>query len=264
MSVGGAGEASGGSYSKDHLMIFGIVGGLLGIYATHFLSDFHPELAFIGSIGSICAIIWGVDAVRRVCSYGLGTGVPSIGMLALGMGVVAALFGLSIAGFAGPIVAFIIACIMGVVIGQLANKYIGMNIPVMERVMVEIAGAGALTIMGFSSTIAGTFMFEEIMFATVTTGFIAVVYIAGGLAILHPFNASLGPDEQQDRTIMLGVLDGSIAMAVVGIAAMSIVTTVIGVALMCITYIKHYKFVKRDAYKILGTGLLPNKEELEG
>ena len=55
-----------------------------------------PLFSFFGALGAICATIWGADAVRRVASYGLGTGVPSIGLLALGMGIVAALFGLSV------------------------------------------------------------------------------------------------------------------------------------------------------------------------
>ena len=119
----------------------------MGIYLGALIS---PLFSFFGGIGAICAAIWGADAVRRVASYGLGTGVPSIGLLALGVGVVAALFGLSVGGILGPIVAFIVACIIGAVIGVLANRVIGMAIPVMEQTMTEIAGSGALLIIGLS------------------------------------------------------------------------------------------------------------------
>src|SRR5690606_34963495 len=118
-------EAKGG-YPAQTIMALGIVGGLVGIYLGHIAPSAY---SFFGGIGAICATVWGADAVRRVASYGLGTGVPSIGMLALGMGIVAALFGLSIGGIAGPIVAFIVAAIIGAVIGALANKVIGMGIP---------------------------------------------------------------------------------------------------------------------------------------
>jgi tetrahydromethanopterin S-methyltransferase subunit C len=41
-------------------------------------------------------VVWGAEAVRRVAKYGLGTGVPSIGQIAMGMGIIAAMFGLAI------------------------------------------------------------------------------------------------------------------------------------------------------------------------
>ena len=75
-----------------------------------------------------------------------------------------------------------------------------MAIPVMEQTMTEIAGAGALLIIGLSVAIAGSFEFMPVVENVVTTGFMAMIYIAGGMAMLHPFNANLGPDESQDRT----------------------------------------------------------------
>src|SRR5512143_2161566 len=102
MSAGGSGESK-TKYPPQTVMGLGVVGGLIGVYAGGLLAPSIPALSFIGGLGAICAAIWGADAVRRVASYGLGTGVPSIGLLALGMGIVAALFGLSIGGIAGPI-----------------------------------------------------------------------------------------------------------------------------------------------------------------
>ncbi len=98
MSGGGSGAAK-LKYPPQTTIGLGIVGGLVGIYLGALIS---PLFSFFGGIGAICAAIWGADAVRRVASYGLGTGVPSIGLLALGMGVVAALFGLSIGGYLRP------------------------------------------------------------------------------------------------------------------------------------------------------------------
>ena len=267
MSVGGAGGEAKGGYPAQTIMALGIVGGLVGIYLGNFAP---PAYSFFGGIGAICATVWGADAVRRVASYGLGTGVPSIGMLALGMGVVAALFGLSIGGIAGPIVAFIVAAIIGAVIGALANKVIGMGIPIMEQAMVEIAGAGTLVILGLSVVIAGTFEYAAVIESVIANGYIALIFIIGGMGILHPFNASLGPDEKQDRTLMLAVEKGAIALVITGLASslheglMSAgVNILIGIIIWYVAFSKHYALIKRDAHAVVGTGMLPSAEELQ-
>lgn len=267
MSAGGAGDSKGG-YSPQKIMAIGIIGGFLGIYLGHFAP---PAYSFFGGLGAICATVWGADAVRRVASYGLGTGIPSIGMLALGMGIIAALFGLSIGGaLIGPIIAFIVAAIIGGVIGALANRVIGMGIPIMEQAMVEIAGAGTLVILGLSVVIAGSLDFASVVQNVVATGYIALIFIIGGMGILHPFNASLGPDEHQDRTLMLAVEKGAIALIITGFASslheglMSAgLNMLVGIIIWYYAFTKHYELIKRDAYAVVGTGLLPSSEELQ-
>jgi len=83
--------------SPNLLLAFGIIGGLLGIYLTYLLPLVGDKLGgnlaislktiapVTGALGAICAVMWGADAVRRVAKYGLGTGVPSIGQIAMGM-----------------------------------------------------------------------------------------------------------------------------------------------------------------------------------
>ncbi len=266
MSAGGAGEAKGG-YSPQTIMALGIIGGLAGIYLGNYMP---PAYSFFGGIGAICATVWGADAVRRVASYGLGTGVPSIGMLSLGMGIIAALFGLSVGGVAGPIVAFVVAAIIGGVIGALSNRVIGMGIPIMEQAMVEISCAGTLVILGLSVVIAGTFDYAAVIQNVIATGYIALIFIIGGMGILHPFNASLGPDEKQDRTLMLAVEKGAIALIITGFASSlheglmaAGLNMLIGIVIWYFAFSKHYALIKRDAYAVVGTGLLPSAEELQ-
>jgi len=210
-----------------------------------------------------------------VASYGLGTGVPSIGMLALGMGVVAAMFGLAVGeGFglaiAGPVIALVVASIIGLLMGIFANKVLKMNIPVMEQSMTEIAASGTILIIGLFVAMTGTFVFDVVLEEVITTGYIAVIFIAGGMALLHPFNANLGPDEKQDRTLYNALEKGAIAMIIAGIVALSVqnasvgmVTVLIGIFLWYYGFTGFYARVKRDAFKVVGTGLLPSEEELE-
>jgi tetrahydromethanopterin S-methyltransferase, subunit C (EC 2.1.1.86) len=269
MSAGGSGAAA-EAIPQNKIIAFGVAGGLIGIYAAYFLVDMVGQyMSFIGALGAICGMVWGAAAVRRVASYGLGTGVPSIGMLALGMGVVAATFGLAVGGVAGPVIALVTAAIIGLMIGVLANKVLSMGIPIMEVSMTEIATAGTITIVGLSVAMTGTFDFDVVLPQVITTGYIAVIFIAGGLAILHPFNANLGPDEKQDRTLMCALEKGAIAMIVAGIVATvnagasGALTILIGLALWYIGFSGYYDRVKRDAYVVVGTGMLPTKEELE-
>jgi tetrahydromethanopterin S-methyltransferase subunit C len=110
----------------NQLLLFGIIGGLIGIYVS-------PYFPTAGALGAMCAVIWGAEAVRRVAKYGLGTGVPSIGQIAMGMGIIAAMFGLAMVKstpLAGPVLALITASIIGFIIGWFAQNVIKMKIPV--------------------------------------------------------------------------------------------------------------------------------------
>ncbi|NOR60777.1 MAG: tetrahydromethanopterin S-methyltransferase subunit C [Methanosarcinales archaeon] len=279
MSAVEGGPASGG-LPPNTIIAIGVIGGLAGIYLTMLNQTFDTKIfSVMGGIGSIFAVIWGADAVRRVCSYGLGTGVPSIGMVALGMGVVAAIFGLiipetgilPIPAILGPVISFIVAALIGLIIGLLSNKVLNMNIPIMEKSMIEIAGAGSLVMMGLSASIAGSFAFNDaILPGVVSTGYIAIVFIGGAMTILHPFNANLGPDETQYRTLYVAIEKAALIMVIAGFASLTVidavsaaVTMLVGLLIFLVYFNKFMKSVHREAYKVVGTGLLPSAEELE-
>ena len=139
----------------------GVVGGLIGIYATPLNPVLGPLLA---ALGAVCAIVWGADAIRRVASYGLGTGVPSIGYMSLAIGIIGVLAGLAGAVMIGPtytlispLLGFAIAMILGGVVALIGKKIVGMKIPILVQCTVELAGASALSVLGFSAAIAGSY-----------------------------------------------------------------------------------------------------------
>ena len=73
MSAGGSGAPAEGAVDANVILAIGIIGGLLGIY----LSGINPVIGpVLSCLGAVCAILWGVIAIRSVASYGLGTGVP--------------------------------------------------------------------------------------------------------------------------------------------------------------------------------------------
>jgi len=271
MSLGGGAGGAPTAIDPKKLRLYGLVGSIVGIYLGAILNSALDTnlFSFIGAVAAIFAVLLGANSVRRICAYGIGTGVPSIGMLALGMGVIAMMFGLSIAealgfGMLGPVIILVYAGVFGYIIGVIANKVIKFNIPVMEEGNADLSMAGALALLGWSFAISGTLGYADILNDVLKTGYIAIIFIAGGLAILHPFNANLGPDEKQDRTLVNAVMCSGIAMITTGIAALltqglapGLLQLVIGFAIWYYFFRMYYRLVKRDAAAVVGTGLLP-------
>ncbi|MDM7934356.1 MAG: tetrahydromethanopterin S-methyltransferase subunit C, partial [Methanothrix sp.] len=161
MTVGGGGAGAPSAIDPKKLRVYGLVGSIVGIYLGAMLnSALNTEaFSFIGALAALFAVVMGANAVRRVCAYGIGTGVPSIGMLALGMGIVAVMFGLSVAealgfGLLGPIITLIYAMVFGYIIGVIANKVIKFNIPIMEEGNADLSAAEALALLGWSLAIS--------------------------------------------------------------------------------------------------------------
>jgi tetrahydromethanopterin S-methyltransferase subunit C len=146
--------------------------------------------------------------------------------MSLSVGVVSALAGLSLAtilkmSILGPIAGFVIAVIIGAVIAIVATKIVGMKIPIMLQCTIEIAGAATLSILGFAVAIAGSYDMTAIFENVVATGFIAVLFIMCTMAIQHPFNACLGPNEDQLRTLKCAASTAFLSMTIVGLLSVT-------------------------------------------
>ena len=271
MSAGGSADgAAAGAVSSTMLLAVGIVGGLLCIYLSGFLGDvIGPVLA---GIGAVLAIVWGADAIRRVASYGLGTGVPSIGYMSLSVGVISALAGLALAAslkmaILGPIAGFVIAVIIGAIIAIVATKIVGMKIPIMLQCTIEIAGAATLSILGFAVAIAGSYDMAAIFENVVATGFIAVLFIMCTMAIQHPFNACLGPNEDQLRTLKCACSTAFLSMTIVGLLSATtgglgwFVVLVIGLIGWIVSFRAFVLASINDAASTKWAGLWPKVEQ---
>ena len=271
MSAGGSADgAAAGAVSSTMLLAVGIVGGLLCIYLSGFLSDVLGPV--VAAIGAVLAIVWGADAIRRVASYGLGTGVPSIGYMSLSVGVISALAGLALAAslkmpIAGPIAGFIIAVIIGAIIAIVATKIVGMKIPIMLQCTIEIAGAATLSILGFAVAIAGSYDMTAILESVVATGFIAVLFIMCTMAIQHPFNACLGPNEDQVRTLKCAASTAFLSMTIVGLLSATtgglgwFVVLVIGLIGWIVSFRAFVLASINDAASTKWSGLWPKVEQ---
>lgn len=117
----------------------------------------------------------------------------------------------------GPVFGLIFSMIIGAVVALIATKIIGMKIPIMVRCTVEIAGAGALSVLCLSAAVTGAFDANSICEYVVAPGFIAVFFIMCTMAIQHPFNACLGPNEDQVRTLKCAVSTGFLSVIITGL-----------------------------------------------
>jgi tetrahydromethanopterin S-methyltransferase subunit C len=260
-----------GGTPHDTIMWAGLIAALVCLYLGAGLNLVFNAytFSFFGGLAAVAAIVWGSDAIKGLCSYGIGTGVPSVGMISLGSGVIAMLIATRFSWYYAPIVALIVAVIIGAIIGYMANDVIMMKIPVMRRSMTEVAVIGALMLMGLAQMTTSSYSLVGL--ATVKAGLfglapaslggsfigasiIAVAFILGAIAVQHPFNACLGPSWKQDRMLMLAAECGFLSMipvAFMSIAFLStpavIISIIVSVAGWFYTYGQYLCLSKRDA-----------------
>jgi tetrahydromethanopterin S-methyltransferase subunit C len=267
MSVAGGGGGGEPAVNPQMILALGVVGGFIGIYATPINPMLGPLLA---SLGAVCAIIWGADAIARVASYGLGTGVPSIGYMSLAIGIVGAIAGLAggvmIGTLYGPIIGVVLAVILGGIVALVGKRVIGMKIPILERCTMELSGAAALSVLGFSAAIAGSYAMPAIAKSVVATGFIGLLFILNTMAIQHPFNACLGPQENRVRTLKLAGATGFMSMAIVGLLGIGTtkawwLIAIIGAIAWFISIRMFIQASAEEAASVKWSGWWPKEEE---
>jgi tetrahydromethanopterin S-methyltransferase subunit C len=254
--------------SHTKTLALGVVGGLIGIYATPYNPILGPLLA---SLGAVCAIVWGADAIRSLASYGLGTGVPSIGYMSLAIGIIGVVAGLAggiIIGIPilGPILGFVLAMVLGGVVAVLGKKVIGMKIPILINGTIQLAGASALSVLGFSAAIAGNYTMAAIVASVISTGFIGLLFILNTMAIQHPFNACLGPNEDQRRTLKLAATTAFMSMAIIGLLGIGFskawwVISIIGAIGWFISMRAFLQASLDSAASVKWSGMWPKEEE---
>ena len=253
----------------------------LGIFALTIcvLIAIFPGLpAFIKGIGIMIVFAWGADSVRKTARYGLGTGVPSIGVLAMGFGIIGGITGIAVASMSfgtlvvggveiafGVLAGVALLALLGFVSGNLANgdKFINMKIPGLERGMTELGIAGTLAVLIEVSIVAGTYDPAKVLPNVINNGLIAAIFIISAFGMLQPYNTCLGADERRARTLLMSIEIGGIASIILGIATTLTLSAVQGVPLIVlgavvwvVFYRAYMKACMDEAYAVKGTGLI--------
>jgi tetrahydromethanopterin S-methyltransferase subunit C len=271
-----------GGVPHTTIMVAGLIASVVCIYLTYANVLAETQLfSFFGGLATVAALVWGSHTIKHLCSYGIGTGVPSAGMIAFGSGVIAMLFATKY-GVAAPVVAVVLAAVIGLILGYLANNVLNMRIPVMIQSLVEMAVIGALVLMGYAAMMTGSFEL-----ASLTTGnveilglslpsyqasflggaLIATAFMLGAIAIQHPFNACLGPNWTQDRMLMLAAECGFLSMITAAVMSMpliemsaALVSLFVAIIGWYYTYTKYIELSRRDAAAWLESKPIPDVE----
>ncbi|HDS45045.1 MAG TPA: tetrahydromethanopterin S-methyltransferase subunit C [Methanomicrobia archaeon] len=233
--------------------------------------------AVIKGIGLLLAILWGNDSVRKTSKYGLGTGVPSIGVLGTGYGFIGALMGLAVVEYAaiphlgifpGILIGALFMGALGLASGYFGNdeKYIAMKIPHLIRAMGELGIAGTLAVLLQISILAGTFEYGEVVTSVFETGVAAFIFVFTCMGFFHPYNACLGPDERRERTRMVSVSISGLICVILGAAMFvlgrglgawdGIALIIFGVIVWAYFYVKFIRACMNECYATVGTGMI--------
>jgi tetrahydromethanopterin S-methyltransferase subunit C len=264
------------------IMVAGLIASVVLIYLTYLNVLTETQyFSFFGGLATVAALVWGSHAIKNLCSYGIGTGVPSAGMIAFGSGVIAMLFATKY-GILAPVVAVILAAVIGVILGYVANNILNMRIPVMIQSLVEMAIIGALVLMGYAAMMTGSFEFSSLTTGSVSFlglslpsyqasflggALIATAFMLGAIAIQHPFNACLGPNWTQDRMLMLAAECGFLSMITAAVMSMpliplsaALVSLFVAIVGWYYTYSKYIELSRRDAAAWLDSKPIPDVE----
>jgi len=271
-----------GGVPHTKIMVAGIVASLVCLYLSYLNVLTNTEMfSFFGGLAVVSALVWGSHTIKVLCSYGIGTGVPSAGMISFGSGVIAMLLATKF-GIVAPIAALILGVVVGVILGYLSNNVLNMKIPAMIQSLTELAVVGAFTLMGFAVLMTGGFTFTSLTTGSITIlgvalpsfqvtfiggSLIATAFLLGALAVQHPFNACLGPGWTQDRMLMCAAECGFLSMFVAAIMSFALVTagsaiisTIVALIGWAYTYCKYMGLSKRDAASWIDLKPIPEVE----
>jgi len=272
-----------GGVPHTTILAAGLVSTLVCLYLTYLNVLTDTQLfSFFGGLAMVAALVWGSHTIKVLCSYGIGTGVPSAGMIAFGSGVIAMLLATKFSILLIPVVALVLAAVIGFILGYVSNNILNMKIPAMVQALTEMAVVGALSLMGFAALITGGFTFAGLTTGSVTFmgmtlqthqqsfiggGLIAVAFLLGAIAIQHPFNATLGPGWKQDRMLMLTAECGFLSMIVAAVmsfalinAASALIALIVAIIGWIYTYGQYMEMSKRDAAAWLDSKPIPDVE----
>ncbi len=107
---------------------------------------------------------------------------------------------------------------------------------------------------------------QAMLTSVISTGFIGLLFILNTMAIQHPFNACLGPNENQTRTLKLAASTGFLSMAIVGLLGIGLnpgwwLVSLVG-ALAWVVAIKSFIEASfEEAASVKWSGLWPKEEE---
>lgn len=203
------------------LTLTAVIAGLVCIYASN--------LQVIGGVLSILAAVlataYGTNTLRQVGKYSLGTGVPSIVYMLTAVGLVSCISSIIISSYldvamAFPVIAIIIAVVLSLIVSLICRHIFKIQVDVLSKSFVSISVASVLLMTAMSCLIAQTYKADVIYELVMQNGLIILIMILSVMAIQNPYNACMGPNEDQIRTLSLSVSNVFLILVIMSIIAM--------------------------------------------
>lgn len=149
-----------------------------------------------------------------------------------------------------PIVEIAAALAGGAITGICAQKIIKMKIPVMIRESAILAASTAVIIR-----------FLIGLFPEQVTLLFPLMYIAVTIAVLHPYNGSMGAGENQRRTLWLSAVEASMTTFIFGFVLLLMTPSLASAGILLISTLGFvlfimgwYRMVKKEIFGISWTG----------
>ena len=245
------------------LMITGVVAGTLCIYAS--------SLNVIGGVMSIVAALlataYATNSLRHVGKYSLGTGVPSIVYMLTAVGLVSYISSMVISVYlnmdmAFPLIGIVLAVVLSLIVSLICRYIFKIQVEILTRAFISISVASLLLMIAISCLIAQTCNPEVIYELVIQNGLILMIMILSVMVIQNPYNACMGPNEDQYRTLVLSLSNLFMMLMIMSIISMLntqywILYLVISLIGWFILFNKYVYYTKQQAASIRRFGLWP-------
>ncbi|HIH35152.1 MAG TPA: tetrahydromethanopterin S-methyltransferase subunit C [Methanosphaera sp.] len=246
------------------LMLIGVIAGTLCIYASS-LDVIGGVLAIIAAVVST---VYGTNTLRKIGKYSLGTGVPSIVYMLTAVGLVSYVSAMLISSYinmamAFPLLAIILAVIISTIISLICKHIFKIQVEILSKSFISISVASLLLMLSMSCLLAKTYSPDMIYELVIQNGLIILIMILSVMAIQNPYNACMGPNEDQYRTLSLAVSNTFMMLILISIISMLntqywILYLVISLVGWFILFSKYVRYSKQQAASIRRFGLWPD------
>jgi len=249
------------------LFLVSFFGGLLCIYLSNI-----PLMGGILSIAGISlATIFGINALRHVGKYSLGTGVPSIVYLLTAIGVIGYLLGIVLTinlnqPILFPIIAIISAIVLALIVSYICKYLFGIQVDILAKSFISISLASVLLIISMSTLISQTFIPQVIYENVIQNGIIILLMLMSVMVIQNPYNACMGPNEDQYRTLSLGLTNIFLMLIVLSLLCIFtskywILYLLLSIIGWIISFRKYIGYTKHQVASIKRYGLWPKDDK---
>lgn len=248
------------------ITIVSIIGSLICIYLSGFAYG-----GIFSIIAATLAVILGTNTLRYIGKYSLGTGIPSIIYMLTASGLIALLVGLSLSlslnqHMLMPIFAIIFAVLIALVISLLCRYLFKIEVEILTVSFIKISVASTLSVLSMSSLIANGYDAMLILNSVVNNGMVIFLMFATVMAIQNPYNACMGPNEDQYRTLSLALANVFLFLSIISLISMLNTTLwyvylTVSILGWIISIYKYFQYTSMQAASVKWSGLWSNNDE---